>query len=46
LAISLFYQGKFSLAESLLKDILILDPENPTAKSFLEKIKKEKKGEN
>ncbi|TCK06325.1 tetratricopeptide repeat protein [Phorcysia thermohydrogeniphila] len=50
LAISLFHQGKKSYAESLFKDILILDPENVIAKEYMELLKgkgekREEKGE-
>ena len=31
LALSLFFQKKYSYSEAVLKDVLILDPENPTA---------------
>ena len=43
LAISLYHQGKKRYAESLFKDILILDPENVTAKEYMELLKGEKK---
>ena len=39
LAISLFNQGKNSYAESIFENILILDPENPVAKTYIRKIK-------
>ncbi len=39
LAKSLYYQGKKKQAKKLFSDILILDPENFTAKNFLKKIK-------
>jgi len=44
LAISLYYQGKELYAESIFKDVLILDPENVTAKKYLGLLKKERKG--
>jgi tetratricopeptide (TPR) repeat protein len=43
LALSLYQQGKKFYAESIFKDILILDPQNPTAKEYLKIIKEERK---
>jgi len=43
LAISLYLQGKLSFAEAIFKDVLILSPENPTAKKYLEMIERRKK---
>lgn len=40
LAISLYYQGKKSYALSIFKDVLILDPENVVAKTYLTRIRK------
>ncbi|ADY73507.1 Tetratricopeptide TPR_1 repeat-containing protein [Desulfurobacterium thermolithotrophum DSM 11699] len=37
LAISLYSQGKKSYARSIFKDVLILDPENVVAKTYLRK---------
>ena len=42
LAKSYYYLGRKDRAEKLFKDILILDPENLTAKEFLKKLQKEK----
>ncbi|WP_457640121.1 tetratricopeptide repeat protein [Persephonella sp.] len=38
LALSEFYMGNKKDAQKLFKDILILDPENPTAKEYLKKF--------
>jgi tetratricopeptide (TPR) repeat protein len=40
LAISLYHQKKFVYAESLFKDVLILNPENVTAKEYLKLLQK------
>jgi tetratricopeptide (TPR) repeat protein len=40
LAKSYYYLGNMKKAEKLFKDILILDPENVTAKEFLQKLEK------
>jgi len=38
LADSLFSQGKYAYANSIVKDVLILDPENPKAKELQKKL--------
>ncbi|WP_457681604.1 tetratricopeptide repeat protein [Thermovibrio sp.] len=46
LALSLYGEKKYALSESILKDVLILDPENSTAKFYLKKVSKLLEGEN
>jgi len=46
LAKSYYHLGEKEKAKNLFKDILILDPENLTAKEFLKKLQKTEKGEN
>jgi tetratricopeptide (TPR) repeat protein len=43
LAKSYYYLGNKEKAVKLFKDVLILDPENVTAKEFLQKVEKKKK---
>jgi len=42
LAKSYYFLGKTDKAEKLFRDVLILDPENVTAKEFLKRLKEEK----